>query len=237
MRLNRLIAHSGECSRREADNLIQQGDVTVNGEVVTTLGTKVIPAEVEVMVKGKKLEPEKRVYILLNKPKDCFSTTEDPHAGRTVLDIVAGACHERIYPVGRLDRNTTGLLLLTNDGELTEQLTHPSYNKSKVYEVTLDRNVTQNDMQRLIDGVETEVGTVAVDRISYARDDDRSTVGVEIHSGQNRIVRRLFEALGYEVKRLDRVYYAGLTKKNLPRGEWRFLTPKEITMLKTGRYQ
>ncbi|PID90431.1 MAG: pseudouridine synthase [Bacteroidetes bacterium] len=236
MRLNRYIAHCGVCARRDADTLIEQGEVMVDGQVVTTLGTKITPAEQEVVCKGKVLKVEHKVYILMNKPKDCFCTLEDPNAGRTVLDIIAGACSERVYPVGRLDRNTTGLLLMTNDGELTEQLTHPSYAKSKIYEVGLDRNVSQSDMEQLLQGVETEVGFVRVDSVDYTRPDDRSVVGVELHSGQNRVVRRIFEALGYKVVKLDRVYYAGLTKKNLPRGEWRFLEDEEITMLKMGRY-
>ena len=237
IRLNRYIAYCGVCSRREADIFIEQGEVQVNGVVVNTLGERIIPAQSEVVCKGDKLSVERKVYILLNKPKDCCSTTEDPHATRTVLDVVGDVCKERIYPVGRLDRNTTGLLLLTNDGELTEQLTHPSYNKRKVYEVELDRVVTADDMQRLRTGIELEDGTMSVDSIEYTRPGSRQTVGVEIHSGQNRIVRRLFEALGYQVEKLDRVYYAGLTKRNLPRGEWRFLTPSEITMLKSGRYE
>lgn len=236
IRLNRFIAQCGTCSRRDADELIAAGQVTVNGAVVTTLGTRVVPADSVIVCQGKTLSLERKVYILLNKPKDCFCTTDDPHAGRTVLDLIEGACTERVYPVGRLDRNTTGLLLLTNDGELTEQLTHPSYAKCKIYEVQLDRNVAVEDMEHLLAGVETELGTVAVDRVEYT-EDGKDTVGVEIHSGQNRIVRRLFEALNYQVKRLDRVYYAGLTKRNLPRGQWRFLTPEEVGILRSGRYE
>lgn len=237
IRLNRFIAHSGMCSRREADEMIERGDIMVNGEVVTTLGTKVVPAQVEVTCKGKKLDPERKVYILLNKPKDCFSTTDDPHAGRTVLDAVEGACTERIYPVGRLDRNSTGLILLTNDGALTEQLTHPSYEKRKVYEVAVDRNVTRDEMQRLIDGVELEEGTVSADAVEYCRADRKDVLGIEIHTGQNRVVRRMLDALGLRVESLDRVYYAGLTKKDLPRGQWRYLTPQEVANLKSGRYE
>lgn len=237
MRLNRYIAHSGMCSRREADEMIARGDIMVNGEVVTALGSKVIPAQAEVTCRGKKLDPERKVYILLNKPKDCFSTTDDPHAGRTVLDAVEGACRERIYPVGRLDRNSTGLLLLTNDGALTEQLTHPSYEKRKVYEVAVDRNVSREEMQRLLDGIELDEGTVRADAVEYAKADRRDVLGIEIHSGQNRVVRRMLDALGLRVQSLDRVYYAGLTKKDLPRGQWRFLTPLEVANLKSGRYE
>lgn len=237
MRLNRFIAHSGMCSRREADEMIARGDIMVNGEVVTEMGTKVVPAQVEVTCKGKKLDPERKVYILLNKPKDCFSTTDDPHAGRTVLDAVEGACKERIYPVGRLDRNSTGLLLLTNDGVLTEQLTHPSYEKRKVYEVAVDRNVTREEMQHLLDGIELEEGVVQADAVEYAKADRRDVLGIEIHSGQNRVVRRMLDALGLRVHSLDRVYYAGLTKKDLPRGQWRFLTPLEVASLKSGQYE
>ena len=237
IRLNRFIAHSGMCSRREADEMIARGDIQVNGEVVTEMGHKVVPAQVEVTCKGKKLDPERKVYILLNKPKDCFSTTDDPHAGRTVLDAVEGACTERIYPVGRLDRNSTGLLLLTNDGALTEQLTHPSYEKRKVYEVAVDRDVTREEMQRLLDGIELEEGIVRADAVGYAKADRRDVLGIEIHSGQNRVVRRMLDALGLRVNSLDRVYYAGLTKRDLPRGQWRYLTPQEVANLKSGQYE
>ena len=237
IRLNRFIAHSGMCSRREADEMIARGDIQVNGEVVTEMGHKVVPAQVEVTCKGKKLDPERKVYILLNKPKDCFSTTDDPHAGRTVLDAVEGACTERIYPVGRLDRNSTGLLLLTNDGALTEQLTHPSYEKRKVYEVAVDRDVTREEMQRLLDGIELEEGMVRADAVGYAKADRRDVLGIEIHSGQNRVVRRMLDALGLRVNSLDRVYYAGLTKRDLPRGQWRYLTPQEVANLKSGQYE
>lgn len=237
IRLNRFIAHSGMCSRREADEMIARGEIMVNGVVVSELGTKVVPSEVEITHSGKKLSPECKVYILLNKPKDCFSTTDDPHAGRTVLDAVEGACTERIYPVGRLDRNSTGLLLLTNDGALAEQLMHPSYEKRKVYEVSVDRNVTREEMQRLLDGVELEDGVVRADAVEYARLDRRDVLGIEIHSGQNRVVRRMLDALGLRVQSLDRVYYAGLTKKDLPRGHWRYLTPQEVANLKSGQYE
>lgn len=236
MRLNRYIAHSGLCSRREADELIAKGEILVNGEVVSELGTKVIPSQVEITHQGKRIDPEKKVYILLNKPKNCFTTTDDPHAGRTVIDAIKGASTERVYPVGRLDRNSTGLLLLTNDGALTEKLTHPSYEKRKVYEVTVDRDVTDQEMEHLLSGVELEDGLMAADAVEFPVEGRRDVVGIEIHSGQNRVIRRMFDALGFRVKALDRVYYAGLTKKNLPRGKWRFLTEAEITTIKTGKY-
>lgn len=238
MRLNRYIAHCGQCSRRDADLMITAGEITVNGEVVTTLGEKVVPAKDVVLHNGQVLNLEQKVYILLNKPKDTVCTVEDEHAGRTVLDIIAEACTERVYPVGRLDRNTTGLLLLTNDGDLTEKLTHPSYAKRKTYEVTLDRKVTPQDMERLYSGVELDDGTqVRVDEVAYVLPDDARTVGVTIHTGQNRVVRRMFDALGFRVERLDRVLYAGLTKRNLPRGKWRFLTEEEVRMLKNDTYK
>jgi len=238
MRLNRYIAHCGQCSRRDADEMITRGEITVNGAVVTTLGEKVIPANDIVTRNGEVLKLEQKVYILLNKPKDTFCTVEDEHAERTVLDLVKDACAERIYPVGRLDRNTTGLLLLTNDGDLTEKLTHPSYAKRKTYEVTLDRKVTPQDMEQLRAGVTLEDDTfVQVDEIAYVRPDDNCTVGVTIHTGQNRVVRRMFDTLGFRVERLDRVLYAGLTKRNLPRGTWRFLTDDEIRMLKNDSYR
>ena len=238
MRLNRYIAHCGQCSRRDADEMITRGEIAVNGAVVTTLGEKVIPANDIVTHNGEVLKLEQKVYILLNKPKDTFCTVEDEHAERTVLDLVKDACSERIYPVGRLDRNTTGLLLLTNDGDLTEKLTHPSYAKRKTYEVTLDRKVTPQDMEQLRSGIALEDGTfVQVDEIAYVRPDDNCTVGVTIHTGQNRVVRRMFDALGFRVERLDRVLYAGLTKRNLPRGTWRFLTDDEIRMLKNDNYR
>ncbi len=237
MRLNRYLAHCGVGSRREADKLIEYGEVKVNGVVTDELGTKIVPANCQVECQGKLVKPEHMVYILLNKPKDCFSTLEDPHAGRTVLDLVAGACNERIYPVGRLDRNSTGLILLTNDGSLTDQLTHPSYEKRKVYEVRVDRNVTNAECQQLLSGVELEEGVIAVDAVAYPRENERDVLGIEIHTGQNRVVRRLLDALGLRVLSLDRVYYAGLTKKDLPRGQWRFLTPLEVANLKSGRYK
>ena len=238
MRLNRFIAHCGQCSRREADDMITRGEISINGTVTTTLGEKIIPDTDIVTRNGEQLKLEQKVYILLNKPKDCFCTVEDEHATRTVLDIVAGSCSERIYPVGRLDRNTTGLLLLTNDGELTEKLTHPSYAKQKTYEVTLDRKVTPQDMEQLCQGVTLDDGEfVQVDEIAYVRPGENTTVGVTIHTGQNRVVRRMFDTLGFRVEKLDRVIYAGLTKRNLPRGKWRFLTDDEIRMLKNDSYR
>lgn len=233
MRLNKFLANSGICSRREADEYITAGVVTVNGEVVTELGTKIVPATDKVLFHDQLVRCEKRVYILLNKPKDCVTTVDDPQARMTVLDLVKNACSERIYPVGRLDRNTTGVLLLTNDGDLTSKMTHPKYRQKKIYEVVLDHAISEEDMQRLRDGLDLEDGEIHVDDISYsATDNDQRKVGVEIHSGRNRIVRRMFDALGYKVLRLDRVYFAGLTKKNLPRGKWRYLSEQEVNMLK-----
>ena len=236
IRLNRFIANSGICSRREADEYILAGVVTVNGEVVTELGTKISPLKDRVLFHDQLLRSEKKVYLLLNKPKNCVTTTDDPHARFTVMDIVKNACAERIYPVGRLDRNTTGVLLLTNDGDLATMLTHPKFNKKKVYQVTLDKTITENDMQRLCRGVMLDDGEIRVDEISYINDDHRQ-VGVEIHSGRNRIVRRMFEHIGYTVKQLDRSVFAGLTKKNLPRGKWRFLNEKEVQILKMGAFE
>ena len=238
MRLNRYIAHCGECSRRDADEMITNGEISINGVVCTTLGEKIIPQQDVVTRNGETLKLEQKVYILLNKPKDYICTVEDPHAEHTVLELVKDACSERIYPVGRLDRNTTGLLLLTNDGELTDRLTHPSYAKQKIYEVTLDRKVNASDMEQLLSGVTLDDGEVArVDEIAYVRPNDSSTVGVTIHTGQNRVVRRMFDSLGFRVERLDRVYYAGMTKRNLPRGTWRYLTAEEVRMLKNDSYK
>ena len=238
MRLNRYIAHCGACSRRDADEMITSGEIAINGTTCTTLGEKIIPNQDVVTRNGETLTLEQKVYILLNKPKDYICTVEDPHAEHTVLDLVKDACAERIYPVGRLDRNTTGLLLLTNDGELTDRLTHPSYAKQKTYEVTLDRKVTAHDMEQLLQGVTLDDGeTAQVDEIAYVRPNDSSTVGVTIHTGQNRVVRRMFDSLGFRVERLDRVLYAGLTKRNLPRGTWRYLTPEEVRMLKNDSYK
>jgi 23S rRNA pseudouridine2605 synthase len=230
IRLNRYIALSGICSRRQADEYIVKGWVTVNGKKVTDLGTKVA-MNAEVKVRGKKINPEKKVYILLNKPKDYITTAKDPEGRKTVFDLIRLPEEARIFPVGRLDRNTTGVLLLTNDGALAQKLTHPRYAQKKIYQVTLDKDLTRSDMQKLVEGVELEEGLVSADAVSYVSEEDKKVVGLEIHSGQNRVVRRLFESLGYRVKNLDRVYFAGLTKKALPRGRWRYLTEKEIVML------
>ena len=235
VRLNKFIANSGVSSRREADEYIQQGVITVNGQVVTELGTKVFLSD-EVRMDGQLLRGEEKVYILMNKPKNCVTTTDDERDRKTVLDLIEGKCPQRVYPVGRLDRDTTGVLLLTNDGELTEKLTHPSYNKKKIYHVFLDSNLNQKDFDRILKGIHLEDGMIAADALSYI-DGDQSQVGIEIHSGKNRIVRRIFESLGYEVIKLDRVYFAGLTKKNLRRGQWRFLTEKELNILKMGSYE
>ena len=236
MRLNKYIASSGVCSRREADELISKGKVKVNGEVVTEMGVKVSATD-KVMVSGKAINPEKKVYILLNKPKDCISTVKDNHADRTVMDIVNYEGNERIYPVGRLDRNTTGVLLLTNDGDLTKKLTHPSYKKKKIYHVSLDNVISKGELQDILGGIVLDDGPINADAISFVDEGDRRQVGIELHSGKNRIVRRIFEHLGYRVEKLDRVYFAGLTKKNVPRGRWRYLDEKEIGMLKMGAYE
>lgn len=237
VRLNKFIANSGICSRREADEYISAGLVTVNGQVVTEMGVKVNPAEDDVRFNGERLRGEKKVYVLLNKPKDFVTTTSDPHAEKNVMQLISRElCPERIFPVGRLDKSTTGVLLLTNDGELAEKLTHPSYQKKKIYQVTLDKNVKPEDMDKLVSGVDLEDGPAYADEVAY-NGDDRSIVGIEIHSGRNRIVRRMFEALGYRVRKLDRVYFAGLTKKNLRRGQWRFLSEEEVTMLKLNFYE
>jgi 23S rRNA pseudouridine2605 synthase len=235
LRLNRFIAHSGVCSRREADELIRNGHITVNGKTVTDMGTKVSMHD-DIRYKNKRLSAEKKVYIVMNKPRGYVTTVEDPHADQTVLNLIGDACSERVYPVGRLDKATTGVLLLTNDGELTGKLTHPKYKRKKIYHVFLDKPVTKNDLFTLTGGVEIDGEMIVADAVSYADPDDKSQIGIEIHSGQNRIIRRIFEKLGYKVKKLDRVYFAGLTKKNLQRGKWRFLTEKEINMLKRGIY-
>jgi len=232
MRLNKFLANSSTCSRREADDFIVAGVVKVNGEVVTELGTKIIPATDKVHFHDQLVALEKKVYILLNKPKNCVTTSDDPQERLTVLDLVKNACSERIYPVGRLDRNTTGVILITNDGDLTSKLTHPTYEKKKIYQITLDRDFTQEDMQRLLDGIMLEDGEMKADEIAYVKEDSFKTLGVEIHSGKNRVIRRMFEHLGYKIMRLDRVYFAGLTKKNLPRGRWRYLSEAEVNMLK-----
>jgi 23S rRNA pseudouridine2605 synthase len=233
MRLNRYLANAGICSRREADTYIEAGIVTINGKVVTELGTKVMFNDV-VKFNDAPLAQEKKVYILLNKPKDYVTTLDDPHAKKTVIDLIKNGCKERVYPVGRLDKATTGLLLLTNDGDLADFLSHPRNNKKKIYQATLDKVATVADLQTLYDGVQLEDGIVKADEITFVNQEDKREVGIEIHSGKNRVVRRMFEHLGYEVKKLDRVYFAGLTKKNLPRGKWRFLVEKEIVMLKRG---
>lgn len=235
IRLNKFLANAGICSRREADEFIKAGVIKVNGEVVSELGVKVKPTDA-VLFHDQKVSLESKVYILLNKPKDCVTTSDDPQERLTVMDLVKGACFERIYPVGRLDRNTTGVLLLTNDGDLASKLTHPKYEKRKIYQVTLNNSVTEADMKKIIDGIELEDGVVKADNVNYLDDERKSIVGIEIHSGQNRVVRRIFESLGYKVYKLDRVYFAGLTKKNLPRGRWRYLTEKEVSLLKMGAF-
>ena len=233
IRLNRFIANSGLCSRREADEMIHEGFISVNGRKVTDLGIKV-KLDDDVRYRGKKLSAEKKVYILMNKPKGYVTTVEDPHAEHTVLELIGDSCSERIYPVGRLDKATTGVLLLTNDGDLTGKLTHPKYKRKKIYHVFLDNPVMQNDLFKLTEGINLDGEIVAADAVSYADPADKTQIGIELHSGQNRVIRRIFESLGYKVKKLDRVYFAGLTKKNLQRGKWRFLTEKEINMLKRG---
>ena len=236
LRLNKYLANAGVCSRREADEFIQAGVVTVNGEVVTELGTKVLRSD-EVKFHDQPVTMEKKVYVLLNKPKDYVTTSDDPQQRKTVMDLVKGACEERIYPVGRLDRNTTGVLLLTNDGDLASKLTHPKFLKKKIYHVHLDHNVTAHDMQQIAEGVQLEDGEIKADAIEYASDTDKKQVGIEIHSGKNRIVRRIFESMGYKVVKLDRVQFAGLTKKNVKRGDWRYLTEEEVDRLRMGAYE
>jgi 23S rRNA pseudouridine2605 synthase len=236
VRLNKYLANAGICSRREADEFIQAGVVSVNGQVVTELGTKVLRTD-DIRFHDQKVSMEKKVYVLLNKPKDCVTTSDDPQQRKTVMDLVKNACPERIYPVGRLDRNTTGVLLLTNDGDLASKLTHPKFLKKKIYHVFLDKKVTAHDMQQIATGITLEDGEVHADAIEYASATDKSQVGIEIHSGKKRIVRRIFESLGYRVVKLDRVLFAGLTKKNLRRGDWRFLTEKEVDMLRMGAFE
>ena len=236
IRLNKFLANAGVCSRREADDFIHAGVVTVNGEIVTELGTKIMRSDV-VMFHDQPVTLEKKVYVLLNKPKDYVTTSDDPQQRKTVMDLVKNACPERIYPVGRLDRNTTGVLLLTNDGDMAAKLTHPRFLKKKVYHVVLDKNVTLHDMQQIADGLELEDGPIKVDAVEYAHQTDKKQVGIEIHSGKNRIVRRIFESLGYRVIKLDRVQFCGLTKKNLRHGDWRFLTGKEVDMLRMGAFE
>jgi 23S rRNA pseudouridine2605 synthase len=232
MPLNKFIAHSGICSRREAAELVKRGKVLVNEKLITEPGTKISPADI-IKVNGKKISISKNlVYILINKPKDYITTTEDPQRRKTVLHLIKGATSERVYPIGRLDRNTSGVLLLTNDGELAQKLAHPKHEIKKVYHVTLDKSLSKNDFDKIVSGVELEDGFASVDAIAYADAKDKTQVGLEIHSGRNRIVRRIFESLGYDVRGLDRVMYAGLTKKNVQRGKWRLLTDKEIRILK-----
>lgn len=235
IRLNKYLANAGVCSRREADEFIQAGVVKVNGETVSELGTKITRAD-EVMFHDQPVSLESKVYVLLNKPKGFVTTTDDPENRKTVMDLVKSACQERIYPVGRLDRSTTGVLLLTNDGDLASKLTHPKYEKRKIYQVWLDKPVAMEHMQAIADGVELEDGEIHADAISYVTEEDLTQVGIEIHSGKNRVVRRIFEKLGYRVLKLDRVYFAGLTKKNLSRGKWRYLSEKEVNMLRMGAF-
>lgn len=236
IRLNKFLANAGICSRREADEFITAGVVSVNGQVVTELGTKVKRSD-EVKFHDQPVSIERKVYVLLNKPKDCVTTSDDPQERKTVMDFVKGACKERIYPVGRLDRNTTGVLLLTNDGDLASKLTHPKFLKKKIYHVYCDKNVTKADLDQIVQGITLDDGEIHADAISYASDTDKSQVGIEIHSGKNRIVRRIFESLGYRVVKLDRVYFAGLTKKGLRRGDWRYLTEQEVAMLRMGSFE
>ena len=236
LRLNKYLANAGVCSRREADEFIQAGVVSVNGEIVTELGTKILRTDV-VKFHDQPVTIEKKVYVLLNKPKDYVTTSDDPQQRKTVMDLVKSACTERIYPVGRLDRNTTGVLLLTNDGDLASKLTHPKYLKKKIYHVYLDKNVTAHDLQQIAEGIQLEDGEIKADDVQYAHPTDKKQVGIEIHSGKNRIVRRIFESLGYRVQKLDRVQFAGLTKKNLKRGDWRYLTEEEVDRLRMGAYE
>lgn len=236
MRLNKFLANAGVCSRRDADKYIEAGVVSVNGTVVTELGTKVLRTD-EVKFHDNLVKIEKKVYVLLNKPKGYVTTSDDPQNRKTVMDLVRNACPERIYPVGRLDRNTTGVLLLTNDGELASKLTHPKFLKKKIYHVTTDQNVSAADIRQIAEGVTLEDGEIKADAVEYASETDKKQVGIEIHSGKNRIVRRIFESLGYHVIKLDRVYFAGLTKKNVRRGDWRYLTEKEVQMLRMGAFE
>ena len=236
VRLNKYLANAGICSRREADDFIQAGVITVNGVVADSLGVKVLPTD-DIRFHDQPVRRERKVYILLNKPKNTVTTTDDPQERHTVIDIVRNACQERIYPVGRLDRNTTGVLLLTNDGDLASKLTHPKFLKKKIYHVHLDKNVTAHDMQQIAEGITLDDGDIKADAIEYADAVDKKQVGIEIHSGKNRIVRRIFESLGYKVIKLDRVQFAGLTKKNLRRGEWRYLSQEEVDRLRMGAYE
>ena len=236
IRLNKYIANSGVCSRREADNFIQAGVVTVNGEVVTELGTKVNVLKDDIRFNGERLKGEEKVYIVMNKPKGFVTSASDPHAEKTVMDLLKG-CKLRVFPVGRLDKNTTGVLMFTNDGEIAEQLTHPSYNKKKIYQVILDKPLEEADKEKILtEGLDLNDGNIKADELEYIDAEDHRRLGIEIHSGKNRIVRRIFESLGYDVKALDRVYFAGLTKKGLKKGEWRYLSEGEVNILKMGAY-
>lgn len=235
IRLNKFIANSGICSRREADQYIQAGVVTVNGEVITELGTKVNVLNDDIRFNGERIRGEEKVYIVMNKPKGFVTTASDPHAEKTVMDLLK-KCSARVFPVGRLDKNTTGVLMFTNDGEIAERLTHPSYDKKKIYQVILDKPLTQEDFDKIVAGVTLSDGDIKADELEYIDAEDHRKLGIEIHSGKNRIVRRIFESLGYEVKALDRVYFAGLTKKGLKKGEWRYLTTGEANVLKMGAY-
>lgn len=236
VRLNKYLANAGVCSRRDADKYIAAGVVTVNGTVVTELGTKVLRSDV-VQFHDTPVKMEKKVYVLLNKPKGYVTTSDDPQNRKTVMDLIRNACPERIYPVGRLDRNTTGVLLFTNDGEIASKLTHPQFMKKKIYQVTTDHNVSAADIRQIAEGIQLEDGEIKADAIEYASPTDKKIVGIEIHSGKNRIVRRIFEHLGYHVVKLDRVYFAGLTKKNVRRGDWRYLTEREVDMLRMGAFE
>lgn len=235
IRLNKFIANSGVCSRREADTLIKAGVVTVNGEVVTELGTKVNVIQDDVRFNGERLKGEEKVYIVMNKPKGFVTTASDPHADKTVMHLIKG-CEARVFPVGRLDKNTTGVLMFTNDGEISEKLTHPSYDKKKIYQVILDRPLSEEDYNKILGGITLNDGDIKADELEFIDADDHRKLGIEIHSGKNRIVRRIFESLGYDVRALDRVYFAGLTKRGLKKGEWRYLTEGEVNILKMGAY-
>jgi len=235
IRLNKFIANSGVCSRREADTLIQAGVVTVNGEVVTELGTKINILKDDIRFNGQRLKGEEKVYLVMNKPKGYVTTASDPHADKTVMDLIKD-CTARVFPVGRLDKATTGVLMFTNDGEMAEKLTHPSFDKKKIYQVILDHDLAQEDYDKILSGISLNDGEIAADELEYIDDNDHRKLGIEIHSGKNRIVRRIFESLGYDVRALDRVYFAGLTKKGLQKGEWRYLTEGEVNILKMGAY-
>lgn len=235
IRLNKFIANSGVCSRREADDFIQAGVVTVNGEVVSELGAKVNVLKDDIRFNGERLKGEEKIYIVMNKPKGFVTTASDPHADRTVMDLLKG-CTSRVFPVGRLDKNTTGVLMFTNDGDIAEKLTHPSYDKKKIYQVILDHDLSEEDRQKILGGIELNDGIIAADELEYIDETDHRKLGIKIHSGKNRIVRRIFESLSYDVRALDRVYFAGLTKKGLQKGEWRYLTQAEVSILKMGAY-